>query len=154
MVALGYLTYYNGKFSIPNKRIIKKIYENSKSRKKNLAKLKKKLMNRSEEIVYVPLNKETKKICKIFEELHLSDSDIKNRYNHVTLSFFLSMLAYQYAENNYDIGKEQNSGKGVVDYIFYPKDKRKTAFIIKLKVGGSAKEVINQIYEQMYILLN
>ncbi|ORY84572.1 hypothetical protein LY90DRAFT_499288 [Neocallimastix californiae] len=61
--------------------------------------------------------------------------------------------AYFNAKDYYDIKEEENSEKGNLDYIFYPKienEGKKPVIIIELKTNGSAENVINQIHEKKY----
>ena len=44
------------------------------------------------------------------------------------------------------------SGKGFADFIFYPNDKSKPAFILELKKNSTPEEALKQIREKNYAL--
>ena len=48
--------------------------------------------------------------------------------------------------------REMSAGIGFADFIFYPDDKRKTAFIVELKKDSSPEEALKQIKEKRYDL--
>ncbi|MCC8045144.1 MAG: PD-(D/E)XK nuclease domain-containing protein [Clostridiales bacterium] len=48
--------------------------------------------------------------------------------------------------------REDQSGIGYVDYIFYPYDKKSDGIIIELKVNDSAENAIKQIINKKYAL--
>ena len=48
--------------------------------------------------------------------------------------------------------REDKSGKGYVDFIFYPEDKSDTCIILELKVGHTPEEAMKQIKDKEYIL--
>ena len=48
--------------------------------------------------------------------------------------------------------REDKSGKGYVDFIFYPVDKTDTCIILELKVDHTPEEAIQQIKDKEYIL--
>ena len=50
----------------------------------------------------------------------------------------------------YRIRREQKSGEGFKDFIFYHKNKKNTAFIIELKVNKTPEEAIAQIRDTNY----
>jgi len=65
------------------------------------------------------------------------------------------VIDYTYfnAKDYYDIKKEESSGKGSFDYIFYPKienKEKKSVIILKLKTNGTAENAINRIHEKKY----
>ena len=60
-------------------------------------------------------------------------------------------LCYLYARNYYDIGREDKSGKGYVDYLFTPINKQYPPIILELKFNKSAQDALDQIYERHYI---
>ena len=66
------------------------------------------------------------------------------------------MLASYYsnlsARDDYNIIREMPSGKGFADFIFYPNDKSKPAFILELKKNSTPEEALKQIREKKYAL--
>ena len=47
--------------------------------------------------------------------------------------------------------REQESGEGFADFIFYPRDENDVAFIIELKKNHTPEEAIEQIKTRNYI---
>lgn len=60
-------------------------------------------------------------------------------------------LAYLSARDTYRIEREDKSGKGYVDFAFYPRRKSDTAFIVELKKDEAADVAIRQIKEKEYV---
>ena len=59
-------------------------------------------------------------------------------------------LVYLSARTKYTIVKEMESGAGKADFIFYPNDKGKPAFILELKKNSTPAEALKQIKEKRY----
>ena len=59
-------------------------------------------------------------------------------------------LAYLSARNQYRIEREEKSGKGFVDFIFYPRKMGLPGIIIELKVDSTPEAAIRQIRERKY----
>jgi len=147
MVAYGFLTYYQGYLSIPNKELKMKfekaLYEKDMGYIYELVK-------KSNKMLKATLNKDTKKIKEILEITHRKEATLFDFYNESSLRYLVK-LAYISAETDYYMDRKENSGKGRLDIIFYPKDKIKGIVIImELKIGKSAENVIKQIYEKKY----
>jgi len=81
--------------------------------------------------------------------VHIKYSTLKDHYNHITLEFIVK-FAYFDAQSKYDINQVETKEKGYVDFIFIPKynNENKTAIVLELRVGKSAKEAIHQIYKK------
>ena len=60
-------------------------------------------------------------------------------------------LCYLYARKDYNIQREEKSGKGFCDYLFVPRNPKNPAIILELKVGSSAENAIEQIKAKNYI---
>lgn len=60
-------------------------------------------------------------------------------------------LCYLAARNDYEITREDKSGKGYVDFLFTPKISGYPAIILELKYNKSAEYAIKQIKEKGYI---
>jgi len=150
MVVYGFLT-YNKKtkeINIPNKELFEKFNMLLKDTKDT--QIYSKLKTISQEVLDATLNKNTEVVCKLMESVHLDKATLKTFYNHITLGFIVQ-FAYFDAKNTYKIEQEKESGKGVADFIFYPKNMLNgTVIILELKVGTSAKDAIKQIHERKY----
>ncbi|ORX44295.1 hypothetical protein BCR32DRAFT_331011 [Anaeromyces robustus] len=126
MVTFGFLTYYDGKISIPNKELEEKFIN----------------------MLEMTLEKNPKEICKILENSHMENIKPGDKMDHGNLKHVVE-FAYFNARISY-IVDEVGKGKGISDFIFYPKDKRKAVIIIELKMNGSAKKALKQIHRKKY----
>lgn len=61
-------------------------------------------------------------------------------------------LVYLEARNFYRIEREDKSGTGYVDFIFYPEKKDDDCIILELKVDHTVDEAIKQIKDRNYAL--
>lgn len=61
-------------------------------------------------------------------------------------------LVYLAARDRYRVEREDKSGKGFVDFIFYPEDRSDTCIILELKVDHTPEEAIEQIRDKDYML--
>ena len=61
-------------------------------------------------------------------------------------------LVYLAARDRYRVEREDKSGKGFVDLIFYPEDRSDTCIILELKVDHTPEEAIEQIRDKDYML--
>lgn len=59
-------------------------------------------------------------------------------------------LAYLSARNKYRVEREEKSGKGFVDFIFYPRRKNLPGIILELKADKTPRDAIAQIKEKDY----
>lgn len=59
-------------------------------------------------------------------------------------------LVYLSARTKYKIVKKMEAGVGRADFIFYPNDKSKPAFILELKKNATPEEALKQIKEKRY----
>ena len=61
-------------------------------------------------------------------------------------------LVYLSARSKYKIVREMPAGRGFADFIFYPEDKSKPAFIIELKRDATPDVALEQIREKKYAM--
>lgn len=148
MVVYGFLSYENGKVSIPNEELLSKFYD---------------LMQREPSMGYVyRLAKESKRMLQatlagdtavmeeILEYAHNTEVPLLS-YNHETELTAIVNLVYLAARDIYRVEREDKSGKGYVDFIFYPEvDKSADAIILELKAGDTPEKAIRQIRERDY----
>lgn len=59
-------------------------------------------------------------------------------------------LAYLSARNQYRIEREEKSGKGYVDFLFYPRQKHLPGIILELKADKTPGDAIAQIKDKEY----
>ena len=72
-------------------------------------------------------------------------------YNNESDLSAIVNLVYLSARDRYEVQREDKSGKGFVDFIFYPKRKDELGIILELKVDDSADNAIKQIRDKHYI---
>lgn len=61
-------------------------------------------------------------------------------------------LVYLNVRTKYKVVREMPAGVGFADFIFYPNNKGKPAFIIELKKDSTPDEALKQIREKRYAL--
>ena len=150
MVVYGFLSYENGMVSIPNKELMDQsadmiTKETSLGYVYRLAK-------ESEKMLLATLDGDTDTMERILKLTHDIESPILS-YNHETELSAVVNLAYLSARDIYRVEREEKSGKGFVDFIFYPElPPAKTGIILELKVGHSPEEALAQIKEKNYAL--
>lgn len=147
MVVFGFLSYHDGYLTIPNHELMEK-FQRVLSRPSMQGV--KTIVDQSKAMLEATLTQDTKKVTEILEAVH--DQEIPFlKYNDENSLSCVITLCYLYARNDYEIKREEKSGKGYCDYIFYPKRGNMPAIILELKVHRSAKEALQQIKEKNYI---
>lgn len=150
MVVYGFLSYENGKVSIPNKELGDKFSE-MLQREPSLGYIHR-LAKESERMLQATLAGDTETMEKILELVHDTEIPILS-YNHETELAAVVNLIYLAARDTYRVEREDKAGKGYVDFIFYPEiDKNADCIILELKVDHTPDEAIRQIKEKNYAL--
>lgn len=170
MVVYGLLTYNDGAVSIPNKELMDKFNEllltkDSMGYVYNLAR-------KSEQMLQATIAGDTKTMEGILQFAHDTESPILSYNNEVELSAVVN-LCYLSARNKYRVEREDSvrrsskdvlplgktprtsnshTGKGFVDFIFYPERRSGDGIILELKVDSTPKEAIEQIKSKGYAL--
>ena len=72
------------------------------------------------------------------------------KYNDENSLACVITLVYLNARSQYKIVREMPAGVGFADFIFYPNNKSKPAFIIELKKDATPDEALQQIREKRY----
>eukprot|EP00833_Pecoramyces_ruminatium_P006898 jgi/Orpsp1_1/1180930/evm.model.c7180000075152.1 len=147
MVTFGFLTYYDGKISIPNEELKENFIE-ALSKDEN-TEYYYDLMKISDKMLKATLNKQVKEMCIILEKSHLIKIKPGDKMDHDNLKRVID-YAYFNAWKTYDIDEELGKGKGKLHFIFKPKDKMETLIILELKLNRTAKNALKQIYEDKY----
>lgn len=147
MVVYGLLTYENGEVLIPNKELMDKFNELLLSRDSlgyvyELAK-------KSEQMLQATIAGDTKVMEEILQFAHNTESPILSYNNEAELAAVVN-LCYLSTRNRYRVERESKSGKGFVDFIFYPERKDEDCLILELKVDSTPEEAIAQIKEKDY----
>lgn len=147
MVVFGFLTYYDQKLSIPNHELMEKFEE---VLKKESMKEVAQIVSQSKEILETTINKDALKLAEYIEKAH--DKEIPMiKYNDENSMACVITLCYLYAKNHYRITREEQSGKGYADFLFFPITKKYPPIILEIKYGHSAQEAIQQIKEKNYM---
>jgi hypothetical protein len=108
------------------------------------------IVEQSKDMLEATLALDENKVAAILEEVHDREIPFLNYHDENSLSCVIT-LCYLYARKDYHIEREQKSGKGYCDYIFFPRKAGKPAIILELKVGKSAEKAIEQIKEKDYL---
>ena len=149
MVVYGLLTYDSGEVLIPNKELMDKFNELLLSKDSlgyvyNLAK-------KSEQMLQATIAGDTKIMEEILQFAHDTESPILSYNNEVELSAIIN-LCYLSARNKYRVEREDKTGKGFADFVFYPKHKNGDCIILELKIDSTPEEAIDQIKNKNYAL--
>lgn len=150
MVVYGFLSYEDGKVSIPNKELMDRFADMLKKEASlgyvyHLAK-------ESERMLNATLTGDTDTMSEILGFAHDTETPLLSYNNETELTAVVN-LVYLSARNTYRIEREEKAGKGYVDFIFYPEtDRSADCIILELKVDHSPEEAIKQIKQRNYAL--
>ena len=149
MVVYGFLTYENGKVMIPNKELMNKFADMLK-KEASLGYVHR-LAKESDRMLRATLAGDTETMAEILELAHDTEIPLLS-YNDETELTAVVNLVYLSARDNYRVEREDKSGVGYVDFIFYPVNRDADGIILELKVDHSPDEAIRQIKDKKYIL--
>ena len=146
MVILGFLSYHDGILNIPNKELRMKFADSLKNRLfGDFAKV----VQNSNYMLNATLDKDTETMAQLLREAHSLYTPVL-KYNDENALACVITIVYLSALKRYKICREEKSGEGFADFIFYPEKKSNTAFIIELKVNKTPEEAIQQIRDKNY----
>lgn len=148
MTVYGFLSYYDETLTIPNKELRMKFDYSLKNHQMGAIS---ELVLKSNEMLEATLRKDTETMVKILEEAHNINIPVI-KYNDENSLACVVTLVYLSARTKYRIIREMPSGKGFADFIFYPNNKSKPAFILELKKNSTPEEALKQIREKKYAL--
>lgn len=149
MVVYGFLTYENGKVMIPNKELMNKFADMLK-KEASLGYVHR-LAKESDRMLRATLAGDTETMAEILELAYDTEIPLLS-YNDETELTAVANLVYLSARDNYRVEREDKSGVGYVDFIFYPVNRDADGIILELKVDHSPDEAIRQIKDKKYIL--
>lgn len=150
MVVYGFLSYEDGKVSIPNKELMDKFAD--MLQKENSLGYVYRLAKESDRMLKATLNGDTSTMIDILEYAHDTEVPLLS-YNHETELTAIVNLVYLSARDRYRVEREDKAGVGYVDFIFYPQtDKNADCIILELKVDSTPDIAIAQIKEKQYTL--
>lgn len=146
MIIYGLLSYHEGELRIPNKELMLE-FENALEDDEfgYVAKL----VRNSTEILDATLGQNEKAVVSYLHNIHNSEIPVLKYNDENSLSCVVT-LAYLSARNKYRIEREEKSGKGFADFIFYPKKRHLPGIIIELKADGTPEAAIRQIRDKEY----
>ena len=149
MVVYGFLSYENGFVSIPNKELMDR-FDDMLRKEPSLGYVYR-LAKESERMLRATLDADAETMAEILEYAHNTEVPLLN-YNHETDLAAVVNLVYLAARDTYRIEREEKSGAGYADFIFYPEDRRADRIILELKVDHTPEEAVRQIKEKKYAL--
>ena len=150
MVVYGFLSYENGKVSIPNKELMDR-FDEMLQREPSLGYVYR-LARTSDRMLEATLSGDVDTMAEILELAHDTEVPLL-RYNNETELSAVVNLVYLSARDRYRVEREDKAGTGYVDFIFYPEtDKSLDSIILELKVDSSPEEAIRQIKTRKYDL--
>ncbi|MDE7423129.1 MAG: ATP-binding protein [Lachnospiraceae bacterium] len=146
MIIYGFLSYYKDYVNIPNKELMTKfetvLEDSSMGYIAELAK-------NSNVMLEATLAGDTKKMEEILEFVHNTEVPILQYNDENSLSCIVNLI-YLNARDKYRIEREEKTGKGFADFIFYPLNTSDTAIILELKKDDTPENAIAQIMERKY----
>lgn len=146
MIVYGLLSYYDGELRIPNKELM---LEFEKALGDDDFGYVAELVRNSDEVLCATLNKKGDIVASYLHNIHNSELPILKYNDENSLSCVIT-LAYLSARNKYKMEREEKSGKGFVDFLFYPRRKNMPGIIIELKANDTPAAAIAQIKEKEY----
>ena len=146
MAVYGFLSYHDETLAIPNKELRMKFDYSLKNHQMGEIS---KLVLKSNEMLEATLKKDTETMEKLIEEAHDINIPIIKYGDENSLACIIT-LVYLSARSKYKIIREMPAGIGYADFIFYPNDKSKPAFILELKKNSTPEEALKQIREKRY----
>lgn len=146
MIIYGLLSYHDGELSIPNKELMLEFQKALKDEEFGYVA---ELVRNSEEVLNATLEKRGEVVVSYLHNIHNSEIPILKYNDENSLSCVVT-LAYLSARNKYRIEREEKSGKGFADFIFYPRRKNLPGIIVELKAGNTPESAIVQIKEKEY----
>lgn len=148
MVVYGFLSYQDGMVRIPNKELMDR-FSTVLLKEESLGYVNR-LARQSERMLAATLSGDVDTMAEILSFTHDSEVPLMNYNSEAELSAVVN-LAYLSARDIYDIQREDKSGIGYVDFIFYPKYRRDAdCIILELKIDQSPEAAISQIREKRY----
>lgn len=149
MTIYGYLNYFDGYVRIPNRELeteFDKIIRTA-PRFNYMRELEKESLR----ILKATYDGDTDTISNVLAFVHNSESPLKSYNDEAELSGSVK-LAYLAARNKYDMQREEQSGTGYVDYIFYPYNRSDDGIVIELKVDDTPETALKQIHDKKYVM--
>ncbi len=148
MTIYGFLSYHDETLVIPNRELRIKFDEALEDKSMGAVS---EIVMKSNEMLKATLRKDIETMEKLIQEAHDINIPVI-KYNDENSLACIITLVYLSARSKYKIVREMPAGIGFADFIFYPNDKSKPAFIIELKKDSTPDEALKQIKEKRYPL--
>ena len=148
MTIYGFLSYHDETLAIPNKELRIKFDEALEDKSMGAVS---EIVMKSNEMLKATFRKDTATMEKLIQEAHDINIPVI-KYNDENSLACIITLVYLSARSKYKIVREMPAGIGFADFIFYPNDKSKPAFIIELKKDSTPDEALKQIKKKRYPL--
>lgn len=146
MIIYGLLSYSDGKLRIPNKELM---IEFESALEDDDFGYVAELVRNSNAVLDATLNRQGDAVASYLHNIHNSELPILKYNDENSLSCVVT-LAYLSARNKYKVDREEKSGKGFADFIFYPRRRNLPGIIIELKADSSPETAIQQIRNKEY----
>lgn len=146
MIIYGLLSYNDGELRIPNKELM---IEFQKALKDDEFGYVAELVRNSSAVLEATINKKGDIVASYLHDIHNSELPILKYNDENSLSCVVT-LAYLSARNKYKVEREAKSGKGFVDFIFYPRRKNFPGIVLELKADSTPETAIAQIKDKEY----
>ena len=146
MIIYGLLSYHDGEIRIPNRELMLEFESALKDGDFGYVA---ELVKNSGAVLDATLNGDGDSVASYLHNIHNSEIPLLKYNDENSLSCVVT-LAYLSARDKYNIEREEKSGKGYADFLFYPKRKNMPGIILELKADRSPEAAIRQIREKEY----
>ncbi len=146
MIIYGLLSYSDDELRIPNKELM---IEFENSLEDDDFGYVAELVRNSGAVLDATIARQGETVSSYLHNIHNSELPIL-KYNDENSLACVVTLAYLSARNKYNVEREEKSGKGFADFIFYPKRRNLPGIIIELKSDSSPEAAILQIKNKEY----
>ncbi|MDE7476664.1 MAG: ATP-binding protein, partial [Lachnospiraceae bacterium] len=146
MIIYGLLSYHDGEIQIPNKELMLEFHKALKDDDFGYVA---ELVKNSDEVLNATLEKKGDVVSSYLHNIHNSELPILKYNDENSLSCVVT-LAYLSARNHYRVEREEKSGKGFADFIFYPRRKKLPGIVLELKANDTPEAAISQIKNKEY----
>ena len=146
MIIYGLLSYSDDELRIPNKELM---IEFENSLEDDDFGYVAELVRNSGAVLDATIARQGETVASYLHNIHNSELPILKYNDENSLSCVVT-LAYLSARNKYNVEREEKSGKGFADFIFYPKRRNLPGIIIELKADSSPEAAILQIKNKEY----
>ena len=146
MIIYGLLSYHDGSLCIPNKELMLEFEAALEDEDFGYVA---ELVHNSGEILNATLDMNGDAVAAYLHNIHNSELPILKYNDENSLSCVVT-LAYLSARNKYKVEREEKSGKGFADFLFFPRRKNLPGIVIELKADSTPEAAIRQIKAREY----